>query len=90
MALVHKIQLKKLNTFDNFAEVFFKKIVQFFTLPGVQRIDVIFDSYDDISIKFFEPRLRSKGQITKHILSSSPSTKIPIEHFKNILAFKKF
>ncbi|KAK9880751.1 hypothetical protein WA026_013074, partial [Henosepilachna vigintioctopunctata] len=34
MALVYKIQLKKFNTFGDFAEVFFKKIMEFYALPG--------------------------------------------------------
>lgn len=79
MALVHKIQLNKFKTFGDFAEAFFKKIMQFFTLPGVKRIDVIFDRYDDISIKFLESSLRSKGQIIKNIIISRHSTNIPAE-----------
>ncbi|KAG5898377.1 hypothetical protein JTB14_015808 [Gonioctena quinquepunctata] len=79
MALVHKIQLNNFNTFGDFAEAFFKKIMQFLTLPDVKRIDVIFDRYDDISIKFLESKLRIKGQIIKNVIISSHSTKIPAD-----------
>lgn len=79
MSLVNKIQLNKFNTFGDFAEAFFKKIMEFFTLPGVKRIDVIFDRYYDISIKFLETKLRSKNQIIKNIIISNHSTNIPTD-----------
>ncbi|CAG9558496.1 unnamed protein product [Danaus chrysippus] len=53
--------------------------MEFFTLPGVKRIDVIFDRYDDISIKFLETKLRGKDQITQNIIISNHSTNIPAD-----------
>ncbi|KAK9876110.1 hypothetical protein WA026_011226, partial [Henosepilachna vigintioctopunctata] len=66
-------------TFGDFAEVFFKKIMEFYALPGVKRIDLIFDRYDDISIKFLETKLRIQNQIIKNIIISNDSTKIPTD-----------
>lgn len=79
MAPVHQIQLKNFNTFGDFAEAFFKKITVIFTQSDVKRIDLIFDRYDDISIKFLESSFRSKGQIIKNIIISNHSTKIPTD-----------
>lgn len=46
---------------------------------NVKRIDLIFDRYDDISIKFLESSFRSKSQIIKNIIISSHPTKIPAD-----------
>lgn len=52
--------------------------MKFFKQSDVGRIDIIFDRYDDISIKF-ESGLWCKGQIIKNIILSSHSTKIPAD-----------
>lgn len=43
----------------------------------VKRIDIVFDRYDDISIKYLESTLRSKGQMFKHFIITNDHTKIP-------------
>lgn len=79
MALVHKIQLKKYNTFGDFAAAFFQNIQNLSSQRFVKRIDVVFDGYADVSIKFIESQLRSKGIKPKQIIISSPSTKVPAD-----------
>lgn len=79
MALVYQIQLNKFSTFGDFAAAFFKKVTAFLSQTSVTRIDVVFDRYDDISIKFVESKLRSKGRNTKQVMITSPLAKIPAD-----------
>ena len=87
MLIVHQTQLYKFSTFGEFAGAFFKKIIGLLSQPYVQRVDVVFDRYDDISIKFLESKLRAKGQTSSKIIISSSSTKITMnckEFFANL------
>lgn len=77
MALVHRIQLKNFSTFGDFAQAFFNRIQNLFSQPNVKRVDIVFDRYDDISIKYLESTLRSKGQMMKNFIISNEHTKIP-------------
>lgn len=84
MALVHQIQLNNFKTFGEFGAAFFQRITNLFSQSNVQRVDVVFDRYDNVSIKFLESTLRSKGQNIKNIIISSQHTKIPTNS-KNFL-----
>lgn len=50
MPLVYRIQLKTVNTFDDFGKAFFKRIQNFFLHSNIKRIDIVFGRYDDILI----------------------------------------
>ncbi|XP_043480323.1 uncharacterized protein LOC122510010 [Leptopilina heterotoma] len=78
MSLVHKIQLKKFISFGDFAQAYFSTILLLHS-PDVNRIDVVFDRYDNLSIKFLESELRSKGQHVKKMIILNNSTKIPVD-----------
>ncbi|KAL4711050.1 hypothetical protein ACJJTC_015226 [Scirpophaga incertulas] len=61
-------RFKEVQYFWGFRRSFFQKNYGIHTLPGFKRIDLIFDRYEDISIKFLETKLRSKNQIVKNII----------------------
>lgn len=72
MSFVHQIQLKKFSTFVEFTDAFYKKKkYDDFSQTSVEGVDV-FDRYDDIAIKFLDPKLRSRGQNPKQVTISSP------------------
>lgn len=77
MALVHRIQLKNFTTFGEFCEAFFNRIHNLSLEPNVKRIDIVFDRYDDISIKYLESTLRSKGKRSQTFVISNDHTRIP-------------
>ena len=75
MALVRRIQLKNFNTFGDFAAAFFKRIKDLFLQPNVKRLDTVFERYYDISNKYLESTLRSKGKKIKNCILSNDNTK---------------
>lgn len=77
MALVFIIQLRKYNTFGDFAEAFFKYITSFYSRSNVERIDVVFDRYDDISIKSMESKRRAKDSKPVEMKILGPTTRVP-------------
>lgn len=76
MAIVHQIQLKRFATFGEFAHAFYKRITALYSRE-TKRVDIVFDRYDDVSIKFTESRLRSKGRSPSLVNISSQATKVP-------------
>lgn len=83
MTVVHRLQLSKHATFGEFATTFFNYVTSYFKKPKVTRVDIIFDRYDNQSIKFLESALRAKNIKTCEIVIQGPNTKIP----KNISTF---
>ncbi|GFQ96636.1 hypothetical protein TNCT_690571 [Trichonephila clavata] len=77
MALVHRIQLKNFSTFGDFAKAFFNRILNLFSRPNIKRVDIVFDRYDDISIKYLESTLRSKGEMMKNFIILNEHNEIP-------------
>ena len=52
MGLVHQIELKNSTPLAIFVEALFKRIQDLFLQPNVKRLDIVFDRYDDIFIKY--------------------------------------
>ncbi|GFR19225.1 uncharacterized protein TNCT_679571 [Trichonephila clavata] len=65
-----------LNIQEN-GEALLRTIQNLFSQPNVKRVDIVFDRYDDISIKYLESTLQSKGQMMKNFIISNEHNKIP-------------
>ena len=74
--LFNEFNLKMSTPLAIFAEAFFKRIQDLFLQSNVKRLDTIFERYDDISIKYLESTLRSKGKKIKYCVISNDNTKI--------------
>lgn len=77
MIIVHLIQLCNFTTFGNFATAFYKYVCKNFEDPNVFRIHVIFDRYDDISLKNVENIQKTKNIISPEFKILNADTKIP-------------
>lgn len=77
MCIVHLINLKNFKTFGDYAQAFFEYIIRFFDYALVQRIDLVFDRYDDPGLKYTESLLRSKDQQKSEVLINSSECEIP-------------
>jgi hypothetical protein len=60
-----------------FPQAFFKRIEDLFLQLDVKRVDTVFERYDDISNKYLESTLRSKGKKkNKNRIISNDNTEI--------------
>ncbi|KAL7290368.1 hypothetical protein TKK_0016061 [Trichogramma kaykai] len=77
MILVDLLQLTKYKLFSEFASAFFNNTVSYLKQPNVARVDIVFDRYDDTSIKNLESTLRTKNVNAPEIHIINSETKIP-------------
>lgn len=59
---------------------FWSELQRYFLNQSWIRIDVVFDYYDEISVKLVESKLRSMGVYPKQLIITSPVTKIPADY----------
>lgn len=85
MSLVHLINLKNFSTFGDFAAAFYNNINGIFSYSSVIQVHVVFDRYDEISIKFLESQMRSQASTCAKVKILGPDTKIS-KDIKNFFA----